>query len=196
MNEAVRKRCLILNADGIPLSTWPISLIPAQEAIHALYRDRLTVIENWPDLYFHSPSTTIPVPKVAILREYAPISAKPKFCRRSIFLRDAYRCQYCGAEFPPQELTFDHLRPRSKGGTTTWENVLTACISCNAKKKDDDVNFSGRKGKPGKNGQVRPLKVPRQPTTAELLRSGMRFLPDEIVETWADYLYWNTPLEE
>ena len=172
---------LVLNADGRPLSTWPLSLVPAQDAVHALYRDRVTVIENWPGAFFRSPSTQIAVPKVVALRRYAPVSSAPKFCRRSILLRDRYRCQYCGEQLPAHELTFDHFVPRSKGGKTEWTNILSACVACNAHKKDGD--------------HVRPLKLPRRPTTAELLRSGLEFLPSDLREDFGSWLYWDTELE-
>jgi len=174
-------KTLVLNTTGTPLSTWPPSLIPTEEAICAIVRDRVTVIENWPDAFYRSPSVTMPVPKTVMLREYAHISATPKFCRRSVLLRDRFRCQFCGQRFPSEELTFDHFIPRSKGGKTTWENILTACMRCNTKKRDKSV--------------MRPLQMPRRPTTAELLRAGLEFLPNEIKESWADYLYWQVGLE-
>lgn len=184
---------LVLNADFRPLSTWPLSLIPAEAAVHAVYRNRVSVVENW-DAVFRSPSTAIPVPKVVSLRQYAPVTGDPKFCRRSILLRDRYRCQYCGERFPSHELTFDHLVPRSRGGKTTWENILTACIKCNGLKGSAPANFSGRKGVVEK-GRVRPLKMPRKPTSAELLRAGLEFLPNDIREDFGSWLYWNAELE-
>jgi 5-methylcytosine-specific restriction endonuclease McrA len=108
------RRCLVLNADGRPLSTWPLSLLPAEDAVHALYRERVSVVESWQDAVFRSPSVTIPVPKVVMLRHYAPVAAEPKFCRRSILLRDRYRCGYCGEQFASEELTFDHVVPRAR----------------------------------------------------------------------------------
>ena len=106
-------RCLVLNADFRPLSTWPLSLIPAQDAVSAVWRERAVVVEDWPGAFFRSPSTTIAVPKVVALKAYANVSGDPKFCRRSILLRDRYRCQYCGQRFESHELTFDHLVPRA-----------------------------------------------------------------------------------
>lgn len=188
-------QALVLNADCRPLSTWPLSLISAQDAVHAIYRDRVTVLENWPDEFFHSPSITIPVPKVVLLREYAPVSSEPKFCRRSILLRDRYCCQYCGDEFPSNELTFDHVTPRAHGGKTVWENILSCCLRCNGRKSDAPANFSGRKGHASPDGRLRPLKAPRRPTTAELLRAGLEFLPNDIREDFGSYLYWRVELE-
>ena len=106
---------LVLNADYRPLSTWPLSLIPAKDAVQAVCRDRVTVVESWDDV-FRSPSTEIKVPKVVARRDYAPMAGEPKFCRRSILLRDRYRCQYCGNRFDGPDLTFDHVIPRARGG--------------------------------------------------------------------------------
>lgn len=188
-------RTLVLNSDWRPLSTWPLSLIPAQEAVHAFYRDRVGVIENWPGEFYHSPSTTIPVPKVVVLREYAHVGSAPKFCRRSILLRDRYRCQYCGEEFPSHELTFDHVIPRSKGGKTTWENILACCLKCNGVKGSKEANYSGRRGVTAADGRLRPLKMPYRPTTSELLRAGLQFLPNDVREDFYSYLYWGVELE-
>ena len=78
----------MLNADYRPLSTCPLSIIAAQDAVSAIWRERVDVVEAWPDAFFRSPSTTIAVPKIVVLRHYAPVSGEPKFCRRSILLRD------------------------------------------------------------------------------------------------------------
>jgi 5-methylcytosine-specific restriction endonuclease McrA len=188
-------RCLVLNSDYRPLSTWPLSLISAAAAVHAIYRDRAYAVEDWPDAFFHSPSTKMPVPRVVALRQFAPVNGSPKFCRRSIILRDRGRCQYCGQKFESNELTFDHLIPRSKGGRTTWENVLTACLKCNGIKGDKDANHSGRRGVVQDDGRLRPLKMPRQPTAAELLRAGLECLPNDVREDFGSFLYWGVELQ-
>jgi 5-methylcytosine-specific restriction endonuclease McrA len=118
-----------------------------------------------------------------------PVHAKPKFCRRSILLRDGYRCQYCGNEFPAPELTFDHVVPRAAGGRTEWDNILTACVDCNRDKRDHPADWSGQRG-----SLHRPLKAPRQPTTAELLRAGLKHLAPEIREDYGSWLYWSAEL--
>lgn len=189
MIAATDLRCLVLNADWRPLQTYPISLISGQEAVKAVYRGRATVAETW-DQVFRSPSCEIPVPKTIALREYISISAQPKFCRRSILLRDRFKCQYCGQRFSSQDLTFDHVIPRAKGGTTVWENILTCCIGCNVAKRDKSADWSGKKG-----GGMRPLKQPRQPSTMELLRAGMEFIDPDVRENWSDWLYWSAELK-
>ena len=192
MSAVARKpyRTLVLNSTHVPLSTWPLSIVPAEEAVHAMYRDRCYSVEDWPDAFFHSPSTAIAVPKVVALRHYANVASEPKFSRRNLLLRDRFRCQYCGQQFPSQDLTFDHVIPRSAGGTTIWSNILTACLRCNGMKKNQHAQWSARKGSP-----LRPLKEPRRPTSVELLRAGLEFLPNDVREDFASYVYWTVPLE-
>lgn len=192
---ATAKRTLVLNADYRPLSTWPLSLISAEDAVCAILKDRVSVVEEWEGLAMHSPSITIAIPKVVALRHYAPIDAKPKFCRKNVILRDRFRCQYCGEKFPSEELTFDHVFPKSKGGKTVWDNILMACQKCNLEKRDSMPNYSGRKGSTG-NSFKRPLKEPRQPTTADLLRAGLECLEPELRCTYESWLYWDVELQE
>ena len=58
------------------------------------------------------------------------------FNRENVFARDEYRCMYCGYEFPPKLLTFDHVIPKHQGGKMTWTNIVTACFTCNSKKRN------------------------------------------------------------
>jgi 5-methylcytosine-specific restriction endonuclease McrA len=129
--EARRKsppalRTHVLNADYRPLSTYPLSIIAVQDALSAIWRERVDVVEAWPDAFFRSPSTTIAVPKIVVLRHYAPVSGEPKFCRRSILLRVRFKCCYCSEPFSSPDLTYDHVIPRSLGGKTEWTNIVTA----------------------------------------------------------------------
>jgi 5-methylcytosine-specific restriction endonuclease McrA len=190
----------VLNADYQPLSTWPLSLIPAPDAITKFWNNRTDIVETWKDAFgndrvFRSPTVEIPAPKVVVLKEYVSVSSEPKFSRRSILLRDRYCCQYCGKKFAANDLTFDHLIPRAKGGKTEWTNIVMACEACNARKADKMPEFSGRKGTKRGNG-LRPLKMPHRPTNAELLKAGLEFLPDHIREDFGSWLYWSVELEE
>jgi 5-methylcytosine-specific restriction endonuclease McrA len=184
-------KTLILNANYLPLSTWPLSIVPAQDAVSTVWRERADVVEAWPDVFFRSPSIALAVPKVIALKSYAHVSASPKFCRRSILLRDRMCCQFCGKKFRSEELTFDHVVPKSRGGRTEWNNILAACISCNKAKRDTLPNYSGRRAR----GEMRPLKAPRQPTSAELLRAGLEFLDPNIRQDFQSWLYWDAELE-
>jgi len=191
---------LVLNADYQPLTTWPLSLIPATEAITRLWKNRAMTVETWKDALgnealFHSPNHTIAAPKVVVLKDYVNVSSDPKFSRRSILLRDRFCCQYCGKRFPANDLTFDHLIPRAAGGKTEWTNIVMACEPCNSKKADKMPQFSGRKGIKRGNG-LRPLKMPLRPTNAELLKAGLEFLPDHIREDFGSWLYWSVELDQ
>jgi len=191
MTSPLALQTLLLNSDYRPLCTWPLSLISGRDAVKAVYLAKVTVVEEW-DAAFRSPSVEIKVPKVVALNAFVPVSSDPTFCRRAIMLRDHYRCQYCGKQYRANELTFDHVIPRSAGGKTTWTNILTACVDCNRKKQNRMPNYSGRRGK-DKHG-MRPLKEPRRPTAYELIQAGLEFLEPEIQETWSAWLYWSTEL--
>lgn len=80
----------------------------------------------------HSPSLTLSVPSVIRLLEYRRIPRQTRaLSRRNILLRDRNTCQFCGRVFPAAELTLDHVIPRSRGGTTSWDNLVASCYRCN-----------------------------------------------------------------
>ena len=115
--------CLVLNADFRPLSYYPLSLWPWQEVIKAVFLDRVDVVSTY-DHQVHSPTFAMKLPSVVSLKTFVPQDRPPAFTRFNLFLRDGFTCQYCTAG---DDLTFDHVIPRSRGGRTTWENIVTAC---------------------------------------------------------------------
>jgi len=175
---------LVLNADFRPLSYFPLSLWSWQDAIKAVFMDRVNIISEY-DQEVHSPSFQMKVPSVIALKDYVMPRSKPAFTRFNLFLRDAWTCQYCGLNFKTHELTFDHVMPRSKGGQTTWDNIVAACHDCNlmkANKLPDECH-------------MHPLRKPRQPSIFELQENGRAFPPNFLHESWNDYLYWDAELE-
>lgn len=174
---------LVLNADFRPLSYFPLSLWSWQDAIKAVFLDRVNIVSEY-DRAVHSPNFTMQLPSVIALKEYIPLSRSPAFTRFNVFLRDRFSCQYCGGPFPTQELTFDHVIPRSRGGMTTWQNVVTACSACNLRKG----NMMPRAA------SMEPLQAPFQPTTWQLQENGRAFPPNYLHESWRDYLYWDSEL--
>src|SRR3569833_3466462 len=120
---------LVLNADYRPLSYYPLSLWSWQDAIKAVFLDRVQIVSTY-DRIIKSPSFEMFLPSVVSLKEYVKPARHPAFTRFNVFLRDRFTCQYCGSR---DDLTFDHVIPRSKGGRTTWENVVAACAPCNLK---------------------------------------------------------------
>ena len=175
---------LVLNADFRPLSYYPLSLWSWQEAIKAVVSGRVNVVSVY-ERIVRSPSRAMPLPSVISLKEYIPAARRPAFTRFNVFLRDRFSCQFCGEALPTHELTFDHLVPRSRGGRTTWENVVTACSPCNLT-KGDQLPHEAR---------MYPLVPPEQPTTFTLQENGRAFPPNYLHQSWRDYLYWDTELE-
>ena len=175
---------LVLNADFRPLSYFPLSLWPWQEAVKAVVSDRVNVVSEY-ERVVHSPTWRLRLPSVISLKEYIPASRRPAFTRFNVFLRDRFSCQYCGNSLPVHDLTFDHVIPRAHGGRTTWTNVVAACSPCNL-----------RKGclLPRQAGMV-PRFPPVVPTTMQLQANGRAFPPNYLHHSWRDFLYWDTELE-
>ena len=172
---------LVLNADYQPLSYFPLSLWSWQDTIKAVFLDRVNIVSEYDEIV-RSPGFSMKVPSVISLKEYVKNQKSPVFTRFNVFLRDKFSCQYCGSK---NELTFDHLLPRSKGGKTDWENVVTACSSCNVQKGGRLLEKSGMK----------LSSIPFAPTTEDLHRNGKNFPPNFLHESWMDYLYWDVELE-
>ncbi|MDX1401020.1 MAG: HNH endonuclease, partial [Kiloniellales bacterium] len=105
---------LVLNADFRPLSYFPLSLWSWQDSVKAVFLDRVNVVDEY-DQLVHSPTTEFRLPSVISLKEYVSLERWPAFTRFNVFLRDSFRCQYCGDGFAAEDLTFDHVVPRSRG---------------------------------------------------------------------------------
>ncbi len=177
---------LILNADYRPLSYFPLSLWSWQDAVKAVFRESVTVISEYDDVTVHSPSLEIKLPSVLALKDYVTPIKTPAFTRFNVFLRDRWECQYCEDTFHTKELTFDHVIPRARGGRTTWENIVASCRRCNLLKG----------AKLPKEAKMFPATPPREPTIYELQEAGRSFPPNFLHESWGDFLYWDTELDE
>jgi len=121
---------LFLDANWQPLriETW-------QRAIADLFLGKCEVIEHSADRTIQGVNRTYPMPSVVrVVRHFKRDRIRLKFSRLNVYARDGFRCQYCGACRPTEDLTFDHVTPRSRGGRTTWENIVACCVPCNARK--------------------------------------------------------------
>lgn len=125
---------LILNADAQPVSYLPLSVVQWKEAIKYMYHDKCDVLEWYDDWLVRSPSWETRVPAVIMMREYIKQKTEVRFSKSNLYLRDQYTCLYCEQPVAKMHLTMDHVLPISRGGTTCWENIATACNDCNSRK--------------------------------------------------------------
>lgn len=123
-------RVLILNA-----SYEPLHVCSVKRAVALLMHDVAERVED-SDKVLRSPSQVFPVPSVVRLKRFVkrPPRHRVAFNRKNVFRRDDHMCQYCLLK--THDLTLDHVVPRSRGGATSWENVVACCRRCNAKKRD------------------------------------------------------------
>jgi len=171
---SVRDRTLLLNA-----TYEPLQVIPWQRAVTMLFLEKVEVLRTYQAMV-RSVTLAIELPAVVRLREFVRLRrVRLGFSRRSVLVRDNYRCQYCARRCSPSEITCDHVVPRAQGGPTTWDNVVACCVRCNRVKG----------GRTPEQANMRLLRKPRQPEDLPLvfrLPSGERVAP----EPWRDFLVW------
>lgn len=165
---------LVLNA-----TYEPIHVCNVKRAITLLYTG-VAVCEEFGYGVIRSPSTAMRIPDVIRLKTYVKIPMRHRsFSRKHVFMRDNYSCQYCGATPPLNDLTVDHIHPRSKGGKYTWENVATACKDCNSRKADRDLYETG----------MVLRKQPKAPSLIHLHLQNVRKI-GKSKQSWQKYLFY------
>ena len=175
--KSKQRPALILNADYRPLSYFPLSLWPWQEAIKAVYLKRVNVAAEYEEVV-RSEKLTLTLPSVIVLKNYVVPTKTVPFTRSTLFLRDEFTCQYCG--YKGKDLTFDHVVPKSRGGKTRWDNVVASCQACNLRKAAKTTSQAGFKLK----------KAPTKPSPEVLLNKGKKFPPSDMHKSWTDFLYF------
>lgn len=185
-------------------SYLPVHITSVRRALVLLYQGIAKVVgeqyqtfdfQSWTELgvELHHESVgmvnkMIRVPRVLLLIAYDRIPRRNvRFSRFNIYLRDRNTCQYCGVGFPKGELNLDHVTPRSRGGLTTWENVVCSCIDCNRRKGGmlpDEVGMHLLK---------RPAKPHWMPLT-EVLSKGVHYHEWRPFLNIVDFSYWNLEL--
>jgi 5-methylcytosine-specific restriction endonuclease McrA len=140
------------------LTPWdePLKIIHWQDAVKMKYEETADVVSDY-DVDCCSPSVKWKMPAVIRLRYMPHIKhIGVKFSRPNVYLRDNYTCQYCGRnDYPIKDLTYDHVKPRSKGGTTDWDNIVTCCRRCNNLKGNMTCKQAG----------MYPMLQPKKPHT-------------------------------
>ena len=197
--SVLNTKVLVLNR-----SYLPVHITIVRRALSLLYQDiaravdeqyRTFDFESWADLAAEEDSIglvdrAIRVPRVIILLAYDRLPRRyVRFSRFNIYARDQNRCQYCGRQFPRSELNLDHVVPRSRGGTSTWENVVCSCHRCNRLKG----------GHTPAEAHMRLVRPPRRPqwtpfmTETFSLRRYKEWMP---FLSAVDAAYWTTELVE
>lgn len=129
----------------------------------------------------------IQVPRVIRLLRYDLFPKNiVKFNRRNIFLRDENRCQYCGHRFPTQQLSLDHVVPRSRGGLTNWDNIVCACLRCNVRKGGRTPHEAG----------MRLIRRPAKPKRSPMLAQQLASVKYESWKQFLDEAYWTVELQD
>jgi 5-methylcytosine-specific restriction endonuclease McrA len=159
---------LVLNA-----TFEPINVCTVRRAVVLLLKDKAEVIEHakW-DL--HSATMTMQQPVVIRLVTYVRIprdTHRRKITRRAVFARDGWACQYCGSR---SSLTVDHVIPKSKGGQSSWDNIVASCAPCNRRKGDALPRQVG----------MRLLHKPRTPSPNVFIHVASPTIPT----AWLQYL--------
>lgn len=167
---------LLLNADGSVKSIIPLSTLNWQDAIKHVVLGTAVSLHNYDDWIVRSPSITLPVPSVLMLRRQARHRSALRLTRSNVFLRDGHTCQYCNVKFREQDLTWDHVLPRSHGGQTRWENIVAACSPCNTRRAN--------------NVRIRPKKEPWKPAYYEMVAKRQGIPIDVAHESWVPYMGW------
>jgi 5-methylcytosine-specific restriction endonuclease McrA len=159
----------------------PLCVVSSRRAVVLVLKEKAEIVHR-NGAEFRSERRSVPVPSVVRLVHFVrvPYRASAPLSRRAVFARDNHRCQYCGAHAE----NLDHIVPRSRGGTHTWENVVASCRPCNARKEDRLLSECG-------------MVLRRQPVaphaTTSLIASAGPIDPD-----WAQYLsqhYHHDPTE-
>ncbi len=191
---------LVLNRSFIPLHMTTV-----RRAFTLLYQDLARAVDqefhtfdfqSWSELSVAAHSDTIGlvdrairVPRVIALTSFDRFPRRTvRFSRINILARDQHTCQYCGRHFTRTDLNLDHVNPRSRGGVSTWENVVTSCIPCNRKKAGRTPAEAGMK----------LIKKPIRPKWTPLYRFPMINTPYKEWQLFLDFVdaaYWHVELE-
>jgi len=165
---------LVLNADGAPISLLPLSVITWQEAIKYMVLDKATVLEWHEDWIVRSAKWSTPVPAVIISKEYMKKKTHIRYSKQNVFLRDLYKCQYCGIGVNKRSATLDHVIPVAKGGKSVFENTVCACGPCNSRKGHDN--------------KMKPKIKAYRPTYWELVEKRKEFPFELRHPSWSNYI--------
>ena len=198
MQSLLNEHVLVLNRH------WTaVHVTTARRALVLLYGDHAKVVTedysthdfgSWKELslaaesikMITTPTYQLAIPEVIILNQFHKFPPRQvKFSRKNIYIRDNYTCQYCGRQPSKEELTIDHVVPRSHGGKTTWENVLLACVRCNTRKGSKLAAEAG-------------MTMLSKPVKPHWLACSQFYVQaaNTLWQKFIDSAYWNSTLQE
>ncbi|MFA5858596.1 MAG: HNH endonuclease [Elusimicrobiota bacterium] len=192
-------------------SLYAIGTTSWQRAVSLLYLDRANVIDDeyrtytfddWRKLssfvntataagqkWVRAASYRILIPEVIALKFYDRIAISPiKFTRKNIYEHYGYRCCYCNKKLAPAMLNLDHVVPRSRGGKTSWTNIVTACVKCNLRKGNRTPKEAGMRM------LIQPTEPKGQGHFVISIRTALK--KHASWQKFVDNIYWNVELEE
>ena len=168
MNNLLNRKVLVLNS-----SYEPLMVISARRAILLVLTDKVDIIVNYSE-FINSTYSRFHLPSVILLKKYIKYhKSQITLSRKNLLKRDNRVCQYCGKT--DTKMTIDHIIPKVKGGTDTWENLVTACFKCNSKKGNKLLSEI----------TMQLIKKPRKPSMITYLQNYVTLSQNE----WKPYLY-------
>jgi len=176
----------------LDMSGTPIGFVSWQRAVKLYWEDRAVIVDDDANRILHSPSFEMNMPTVIRAKNWVQRRKKERvpFSRRNIAIRDNSRCQYCNKLLQTAQYTMDHVIPRCKGGTSTWTNLVLACIRCNKYKSGCTPEEAG----------MHLLKQPIEPK-ADDPKYNFKLRIKKMHPTWkpwvdGGWLYWNIELDK
>lgn len=180
---------LLLNADYQPLSYYPLSLRSAEWGIKLVYEGAVDLVAEY-EAVARSQRHSMRLPSVVALKRMRPPMARVPCTRFNLFLRDDFVCQYCGGRFHERDLEEEHVQPRSRGGKSTWKNLVAACRKCNSLKDDMTPREAGMPLLRTGYRMEQPV-----PSSFELYEMGKRYPPAHMHPSWHDYVFYEKQVE-
>lgn len=171
---------LALNSNYLPIGILPLSTLHWHDAIRATYLNSVRVERYYENWSVNSPSSTIKVPAVVVAQDYVNVRRFIGFSAEMVHLRDGYKCGYCSGKFRSQDLTMDHVVPKSHGGKLTFDNIVSACGPCNCRR--------------GNNTKIQPKHRPTMPSYHELVSKRKQYPITIPHASWLEFIGWDPRL--
>ena len=172
----------------------PHGIVSWQDAVGLLFQEKARLVESYEEplmsdeqaLTAEANGWTILIKVPAVVQLVGRIRRKKsvKFSRINVLTRDNFCCQYCGKKLPTRKLNYDHVTPRSRGGRTVWENIVSCCYPCNARKDNRTPREAGMRLR------KQPVKPKSLPIVAYHIAAS-----DSIPDAWRSHVYWHSELE-